>query len=211
MIFRRLAMFVGCALAAFGALAQMPSNPDPSKGQVIVSRVCVACHGLDGNSAQPVNPVLAGQHADYIAKQLTDFKSQGGKPAQRPNNVMGPMVANLSTGDMHNLAAYFQMQKPKSRAAHDAELATVGQAIYRGGVASKGIAACSACHGPNGAGTPTQYPRLAGQYAEYTAAQLRAFRAGARANDPNRMMRAIAGKLSDNEITAVAEYISGLR
>jgi cytochrome c553 len=211
MYFRRLAMLVACALATFGAWAQTPSKADPSKGQAIVSQLCVACHALDGNSAQPVNPVLAGQHAEYTAKQLANFKSPGGKPAERPHNVMGPMVANLSAEDMRNLAAYFEMQKPKPRAARDAELVTLGQAIYRGGVASKEIAACSACHGPNGAGTPAQYPRLAGQYAEYTSAQLQAFRAGARANDPNRMMRTIAEKLSDNEIAAVAEYISGLR
>ncbi|MDH3286139.1 MAG: cytochrome c4 [Betaproteobacteria bacterium] len=211
MNFRWLAMPVVCVLAAPGAWAQTPPKADPSKGQAIVSQVCVTCHALDGNSAQPVNPVLAGQHAGYTAKQLANFKSQGGKPAERPHNVMGPMVANLSVEDMRDLAAYFEMQQPKPRTARDAELVMLGQAIYRGGVASAGIAACSACHGPNGAGMPVQFPRLAGQYAEYTAAQLRAFRAGTRANDRNRMMRAVAGKLSDKEIAAVAEYISGLR
>jgi len=204
-------MLGACTLAAFGALAQTPPKADPSKGQAIVSQVCVACHALDGNSVQPVNPVLAGQHAAYTAKQLANFKSQGGRPAERPHNVMSAMVANLSAEDMRNLAAYFEMQEPRPRAARDAELVALGQTIYRGGVASKAITACTACHGPNGAGMPVQYPRLAGQYAEYMAAQLRAFRAGARANDPNRMMRAIAEKLSDNEISAVAEYISGLR
>jgi cytochrome c553 len=208
---RRLAMAVVCALGAPGALAQTLPKADPSKGQAIVSQTCVACHALDGNSLQPVNPVLAGQHAVYTAKQLANFKSQGGKPAERPHDVMGAMVVTLSVEDMRNLAAYFEMQEPKPRAARDAELVKLGQAIYRGGVASKGIAACSACHGPNGAGIPVQYPRLAGQYAEYTAAQLRAFRAGTRANDPNRMMRAVAEKLSDKEIAAVAEYVSGLR
>lgn len=211
MNFRWLAMPVVCALAAAGAWAQTPPKADPSKGQAIVSQVCVACHALDGNSAQPVNPVLAGQHSGYSAKQLANFKSQGGKPAGRPHNVMSAMVANLSVEDMHNVAAYFEMQQPKPRAARDAELVMLGQAIYRGGVASEGIAACSACHGPTGAGTPVQYPRLAGQYAEYTVTQLRAFRAGTRANDPNRMMRAVAAKLSDKQIAAVAEYISGLR
>ncbi len=211
MKFRWLAMLVVCALAAFGALAQTPPKADPSKGRTIVNQACVACHALDGNSAQPVNPVLAGQHAEYTAKQLANFKPQGGRPAERPHNVMSAMVATLTAEDMRNLAAYFELQKPAPRAARDAELASLGQAIYRGGIASRGIAACAACHGPNGAGMPTQYPRLAGQYAEYTAAQLRAFRAGARANDPNRMMRVIAENLSDNEISAVSEYIAGLR
>lgn len=211
MNFRWLAVLGVGSLATFGALAQAPLKPDPSKGRTIVNQLCVACHALDGNSAQPVNPILAGQHAQYTFKQLANFKSLSGKPAERPHNVMSAMVANLSVGDMRDLAAYFEMQKPTLRAARDAELARLGQAIYRGGVASKGIAACSACHGPSGAGMPVQYPRLAGQYAEYTSAQLRAFRAGARANDPNRMMRAVAEKLSDNEIAAVAEYLSGLR
>jgi cytochrome c553 len=121
------------------------------------------------------------------------------------------MVANLSDQDIRNLAVYFEQQKARPGAAHDADLVKLGQAIYRGGVADKGVAACSACHGPDGAGLPVQYPRLAGQYAEYVAAQLRAFRSGARANDPNRTMRALASKLSDHEIAAVAEYISGLR
>lgn len=211
MKFRWLAVFAACTLGTPGVSAQTSPKPDLSRAKTIVSQVCVACHALDGNSAQPVNPVLAGQHAAYTAKQLSNFKPQSGKPAERPHNVMSPMVANLSAEDFRNLAAYFELQQPKPRSARDAELVSLGQAIYRGGVASKGITACSACHGPNGAGMPTQYPRLAGQHAEYTVAQLQAFRAGARANDPNRMMRAVAGKLSDKEIAAVAEYISGLR
>ena len=211
MNFRWLAMPLACLLATAGAFAQALPKAEPSKGRAIVSQVCVACHGLDGNSTQSANPILAGQHASYMAKQLADFKAAGGKPAQRPSNVMSAMVANLSADDMRNLAAYFALQKPRPRAARDADLVSLGQAIYRGGVAAKKIAACSACHGPNGVGVPTQFPRLAGQYAEYVSAQLRAFRAGARANDPNRMMRAIAEKLSDDEIAAVAEYISGLR
>jgi cytochrome c553 len=121
------------------------------------------------------------------------------------------MVANLSEDDMRGLAAFFEAQKPRPRAARDAAMAKLGQAIYRGGILSKGVAACTACHSPNGSGVPAQFPRVAGQYAEYTAAQLKAFRAGERANDPNRIMRMVAEKLSDREIAAVAEYISGLR
>lgn len=211
MYFRWPAILAACMFTVPGVLAQDSAKSDPFKAEAIVRQVCVACHALDGNSAQPVNPVLAGQHAAYTAKQLANFKSQSGKPAERPHNVMGPMVANLSAEDVRNLAAYFEMQRPKPRSARDAELVKLGQAIYRGGVPSKGITACGACHGPNGAGMPMQYPRLAGQHAEYTTAQLQAFRAGTRANDPNRMMRAVAEKLSDKEIAAVAEYISGLR
>ncbi len=183
----------------------------PAKAQQIVTQVCAACHGADGNSAIPVNPTLAGQHPEYLLKQLMNFKSQGGKPAERVNAVMGGMAAPLSAEDMGNLAAYFAGQKPKPRAARDPELAKLGQSIYRGGIVAKGVAACAACHSPNGAGIPSQFPRLAGQHTEYVAAQLKTFRSGERANDPNSMMRMIAAKLSDKEIAAVAEYIAGLR
>jgi cytochrome c553 len=150
--------------------------------------------------------VLAGQHADYIAKQLANYKSGARKSA-----VMMSMVPTLSPQDMKNLGAYFEGQKPKARAARDPELVKLGQQIYRGGVSAKGIAACTSCHGPSGAGIPAQYPRVAGQYAEYTSAQLQAFRSGERANDPNQMMRMIAAKLSDQEIKALSEYMAGLR
>ncbi|MBI2294834.1 MAG: cytochrome c4 [Betaproteobacteria bacterium] len=202
---------IGGVFAVSAAVAQTHPKPDPSKAQPIVTKLCAACHATDGNSTLAANPILAGQHAEYTMKQLMNFKLQGGKPAERPHNVMAGMVASLSADDMRNLAAYFEMQKPRLRAARDAELVRLGQAIYRGGVMSKGVAACSACHGPNGAGVPVQFPRLAGQYSEYLAAQLKAFRSGERANDPNRMMRAVAEKLSDREIAAVAEYIAGLR
>lgn len=183
---------------------------DPAKAQKIVTQVCSACHGADGNSTLP-NPNLAGQHPEYLLKQLMNFKSRDGKPAERSNPVMNGMAAPLSEDDMRNLAAYFAEQKPKPRAAHDADLARLGQSIYRGGIMAKGIAACASCHSPNSAGIPAQFPRLAGQYAEYTAAQLKAFRSGERANDPNSMMRTVAARLSDKEVSAVAEYIAGLR
>jgi cytochrome c553 len=177
----------------------------------VVTQVCAACHGIDGNSAIPANPSLAAQHPEYTLKQLLNFKPRDGKPAERTNAVMGGMVANLSADDMNNLAAYFAGQKPKLRAARDPEAVKLGQTIYRGGILRKGVAACASCHLPNGAGIPAQFPRLAGQHAEYTALQLKGFRSGERANDPNRMMRAVAAKLSDKEINAVAEYIAGLR
>ena len=205
-----LALIAGMFSASV-ALAQSPARPDPAKAQGIITQVCAACHGADGNSAQPANPNLAAQHADYTFKQLTNFKAQGGKPAERPNAVMTAMVANLSPEDMRNLAAHFEGQKVRPRTARDPQLVKAGQALYRAGASARGLAACTACHGPNGAGIPAQYPRLAGQYPEYVSAQLKAFRSGERANDANRVMRGVAEKLSDKDIAALAEYISGLR
>ena len=199
------------ALLTSSVFAQGVIKGDAAKAQQIVTTVCAACHGVDGNSAIPVNPSLAGQHPEYTYKQLVNFKAQGGKPAERVNPVMGGMVANLSEDDMKNLAAYFASQKVKPRAARDEKLVRQGEAIYRGGIAAKGVPACAACHAPNGAGMPAQFPRVAGQHAEYTAMQLKAFRAGQRANDPAQMMRGAAAKMSDQEIAAVAEYIAGLR
>lgn len=197
-----------CAVyAPLGGAAEAAAKADPAKAQQIVTTVCAACHAADGNSASPANPVLAGQHADYIAKQLADYKAN----KERKNPVMLGMAATLSPQDMQNLGAYFEAQKPKTRAAKDPALVKLGQQIYRGGIMNKGVAACASCHGPSGAGIPAQFPRVAGQYAEYTVAQLLGFRAGERANDPNRMMRAIAARLSDAEIKAVSEYMAGLR
>lgn len=202
-----LAAAVCAAHIPFAYAAEAAAKPDPAQGQAIVTKVCAACHAADGNSMTPANPSLAGQHAEYIAKQLADFKAN----KSRKNPVMMGMAAPLSPQDMQNLGAYFEGQKPKPRAAKDPSLVKLGQQIYRGGILAKGVAACSSCHGPSGAGVPAQFPRVAGQFAEYSAAQLQSFRTGERANDPNSMMRAIAAKLSDNEIKAVAEYIAGLR
>jgi len=184
---------------------------DAAKAQGIANQVCAACHAADGNSTGPANPKLAGQHPEYINKQLSDFKAQGGKKAARENPIMSGMVANLSADDMKSLAAYFSTQKLKPAAATDKDLASAGQKIWRGGNPGAGVPACAGCHGPTGAGIPAQYPRVAGQFAEYLVTQLRAFRDGARANDPNGMMRGVAGRLSDRDIKAVAEYAAGLR
>ncbi|HWI14498.1 MAG TPA: c-type cytochrome [Burkholderiales bacterium] len=207
MKFRMVAATLTIAFVQHTAHAQ----GDPAKAQQIVTQVCSACHGSDGNSGVPVNPSLASQHADYIYKQLTNFKVDAGKPAERVNPVMTGMVAPLSADDMKNLAAYFSEQKMKPRAARNADLVKQGQSIYRAGIAAKGVPACSGCHSPNGSGIPAQYPRLAGQHPEYITAQLKAFRAGERANDANAIMRTTAGKLSDKEIAAVSEYVAGLR
>ena len=206
-----IAFVVAALLLPTAVSAQSAVKGDPAKAQPIVQQVCSACHGVDGNSAAPPNPSLAGQHAEYLVKQLTSFKPQGSKPAERSNAVMAGMVASLTADDMNNLAAYFAQQKPVLRQARDPVLAKLGQAIYRGGIMSKGVAACASCHAPNGVGIPAQFPRIAGQHPEYIEAQLKAFRGAERANDPNRMMRAVAAKLSDREITAVAEYVAGLR
>ena len=191
--------------------AQDPAKPDPAKGQGIAAQVCAACHAGDGNSPTAANPKLAGQIPEYLAKQLANFKPQGGKKAERDNPIMAGMVANLSDGDMKNVAAYYGAQKLKPAAASDKELAALGQKLYRGGNAASGMPACAGCHGPNGAGMPSQYPRISGQFAEYIEGQLKAFRAGSRANDPNGMMRGVAVRLNDREIQALAEYVAGLR
>ncbi len=193
------------------AAEEAKSKADPAKGKVIAETVCVACHGADGNSAAAANPSLAGQGADYLYKQLKNFKAVDGKPAARNNAIMGGMVAALSDEDMKNLAAWFSSQKLKPSVAKDESKIALGQKIWRQGDFKKGIPACAGCHGPAGAGLPAQYPRLAGQYAEYTEAQLKAFRTEERNNDPEKMMRMVAAKMSDPEIQAVAEYAAGLR
>jgi len=203
---RTCALAVGLVFAAMPAVAQ-----DAAKAQSIVAQVCAACHAADGNSIGPANPKIAGQFPEYLQKQLKDFKAQGGKKAARENPVMAGMTANLSEADMKNLAAYFAGQKLKPAVAGDKELAAAGQKLWRGGNAQTGVPACAGCHGPAGAGIPAQYPRVAGQFSEYIATQLRAFKEGGRANDPNGMMRGVAGRLSEREIKAVAEYAAGLR
>lgn len=210
-MYSRWLIALGAGALAFALALDARAQADPAQARDLVLKVCASCHSEDGNSTLSANPVLAGQHADYTLKQLQNFRPRDGKPAERPNAVMAGMVANLSADDLRNLAAYFEQQKPRLRAARDPDLVRLGQAIYRGGIPAKSVAACTACHGPNGSGIPAQFPRLAGQFAEYTSAQLRAFRGGERANDPNRMMRAVAEKLSDREIAAVSEYIAGLR
>lgn len=197
--------FAGAAVAAQPSAASTPARGDPAKGQTLAGQVCAGCHGADGNSGIPSNPSLAGQHAGYIAKQLADFKS-----GARKNPVMMGFAAALSPEDMRDLGAFYARQTPTPRAANDRDLAKAGQKLYRGGNAANGLPACAGCHSPNGAGIPAQYPRLAGQHADYTAAQLRAFRAGERGNDANSMMRSIAARLSDRDIQALAEYTSGL-
>lgn len=208
---RALALAAATLALSTMAAAQGAAKPDPAKGQRIANQICVACHASDGNSPLPANPKLAGQFPEYLHKQLANFKPAAGKKAERDNAVMAGMVANLSDADMRDVAAFYASQKLKPESAKNKDLAAQGQKIYRGGNLANGVAACAGCHGPDGAGIPSQYPRIAGQYAEYIEAQLTAFRSGARANDSNGMMRGVAAKMSEPEIKAVAEYVAGLR
>lgn len=202
----QLALFLAATLSVPAVAADAPSKGDPKAAEAIVTQVCAACHGADGNSASPANPSLAGQGAEYLNKQLVNFKS-----GERKSPVMAGMVASLSPADMKNLAAYFSEKQAKTSTAKDREKALLGQKIYRGGVQGSGVPACASCHGANGQGIPIQFPRLAGQHAGYTLDQLNKFRTGERANDAAKMMRVIASKMTPQEMEAVAQYIQGLR
>ncbi len=181
-----------------------PAKVDAALGEQKYAAVCAACHAADGNSSIPANPKLAQQHPEYLVKQLQEFKS-----GKRANAVMAGFAATLSDEDMKNIAAYLAKQKAKPGFAKDKALVTLGEKIWRGGVPDRQIAACAGCHSPNGAGIPAQYPRLSSQHADYTAAQLVAFRDGVRKN--NLQMTQVAAKLNDREIRAVADYVAGLR
>jgi cytochrome c553 len=166
--------------------------------------VCMGCHGVGGNSTNPVWPKLAGQNAGYIAKQLADFKS-----GKRTEPMMLGMVANLSKADMENLGAYYANETLTTVGATDKALALEGQNIYRGGVTKTGVGACMGCHGPAGKGIAPNYPSVTGQHSAYTEKQLLAFKKGSRAND-NKVMQDIAFRMSEREIKAVAAYMQGL-
>ena len=205
-------LLLSLLLAAGSLQAQeKAAEPDLAKGKEIAETICAGCHAADGNSQLPANPKLAGQIPEYLYKQMSNFKGAEGTPPVRVNAVMNGMVMALSDEDMQGLAHYFAGQKLDPSAAKNAETVEWGQKLWRAGDASKGLPACAACHGPAGQGLPSQYPRLAGQFAEYTAAQLKMFRAGERANDPAKMMRMIALKMTDQEIEAVSDFIAGLR
>lgn len=195
------------AWMAAPALAAAPpgaSKPDVAKGQATATQVCAACHTADGSRGSPANPILAGQHPEYLVKQLQEFKS-----GKRNNAIMKGFAATLSDDDMKNVAAFYASKSAKPGFAKNKDQVKLGEKIYRGGIADKAVPACAGCHSPNGAGIPAQYPRMGGQHGDYTEAQLVAFRSGARGNSAQ--MTAIAAKLSDAEMKAVADYIAGLR
>ena len=192
-----------CALLGSATAALAAGDPTAGKAK---SAVCAACHNADGNSTVTQYPKLAGQSADYLVKQLQEYKS-----GARVNAIMVGMVAPLSPQDMEDLAAYFSSQQI-ARGAADPALAPAGEAMFRGGNLTSGVAACAACHGATGAGNPAaKFPALAGQHAEYVELQLKAFRTMERANDAGQMMRGVAAKMTDPEIKAVASYVQGLQ
>jgi len=211
------AKLVGLALITFFSIAwaneeKAPTAADPAKGSTLYSNgdasrgvlACVACHGAAGNSTITQNPKLAGQHAAYLQKQLHEFKGP-----TRNNAVMTGIAKALGEDDVRNIAAYLEQQKPAPGAARNKNTVDLGKKIYRAGIAEKNVPACAACHGPNGAGIPAQYARIAGQHQDYTVSQLTNFRTGSRTNSAQ--MTAIGKRMSDEEMQAVADYIAGLR
>ena len=210
-----MTLVAGFFLSA-GVFAAEPANvvkPDLAKGEALYNSgdlkrgiaACMGCHGANGVSGGGAYPKLAGQHAAYTVKQLKDYKA--GK--DRPNAVMSAFASMLTDEDMLNVAAYLEKQAPGNGTAKNKASIELGQKIYRGGIPGKNVAACAGCNAPNGAGIPAQYPRLAGQWAEYTEAQLVAYRSGERKN--SLQMTGVASRMSDAEIKAVSDYIAGLR
>jgi len=201
---------IGLAIP-LSALAQdkPASKPDLKRGQEIATSICAACHGADGNSIIAVNPKLSGQDAAYLLKQLNDYAKPAGDKGARVNSVMTGILGGISAADRANVAAYYASQPHKPGVARSRNTIELGQLIYRAGMPERGVPACIGCHGPSGAGIPAQYPRLAGQHAEYTVAQLKAFNDGTRRNSVP--MEHISARMSDAMMNAVADYVAGLR
>ena len=206
-------MLVALALSApISAETTPDSNTAPATVKEIASGVCAGCHNVDGNSVIPMNPILAGQHAEYITKQLIDFKATESNPPKRNSPVMSSMVAALSLENMKELGAYYANQKtiPSQVAADEEKLIETGKILYHGGNIENSVPACASCHGPTGSGIPPRYPALAGQHAEYTLAQLNLFSAGDRTND-NNVMHKVLTRMSGQQKRAVSAYISTMR
>ena len=198
-----LALFALSGAALANEAKPAAFKADLAKGQQL-STSCQACHAADGTRGAPANPILQGQHPEYLVKQLTEFKS-----GKRKQAVMMGMVSTLSDDDMKQVAAFYASKQAKPGFAKVKDTVSLGEQIWRGGILAKAVPACAGCHSPNGAGIPAQYPRIGGQHADYTELQLNGFRSGARGN--NAQMMTIAGKMSDREIKAVADYAAGLR
>ena len=201
-----LAALALSTLPVASALAAAPApafKPDLAKGQQLAV-TCLACHTADGSRGAPANPILQGQHPEYLVKQLIEFKS-----GKRKNAIMAGMAAALSEEDMKHIAAFYASKPAPKGFAGNKDTVALGESIWRGGIASKGVPACAACHGPAGSGMPAQYPRIAGQHVAYTEAQMNAFRLGERGN--NAQMITIAGKMTEREIKAVSDFAAGLR
>lgn len=197
---------IGAIVLALSGLMNFTAYAGDIEAGKTKSAVCAACHGAGGNSTNAAWPSLAGQHASYIYKQLTDFKE-----GRRINASMSGMVALLNDDDMKNVAAYYESQQPKS-VAFDGELIEAGENIYRGGITETRVAACMACHSPSGKGNgPAGWPSLIGQHPEYIVTQLQAFQQGTRANDTGNMMRNVSARMSEMEMKSVAAYIAGIQ
>ena len=191
-------------LLALGISGYANAAGDAAAGQAKTA-VCAACHSADGNSVTPNFPKLAGQNEKYLLKQLKDIKS-----GARPVLEMTGLLDNLSEQDLEDISAYFA--STAVQLGHvPADMVEAGQKIYRSGIPAKGVAACTACHGADGSGLASAgYPALSGQHPAYSEKQLKEFRTAKRNNDPNGMMRDIAGKMSDVEIQAVTAFLQGL-
>jgi cytochrome c553 len=199
-----LSVLLIATTAATAAETKAVAKPDLAKGQAIATQVCAACHAADGSRGSPANPILQGQHPEYIVKQLTEYKA-----GKRQNPIMKGFASALSEDDIRNVAAFYGSKRAKPGFAKNKEMVTLGQKIYLGGIADRQVPACAGCHSPTGSGIPSQYPRLQSQHADYTEAQLVAFRSGQRSN--NAQMTGVAAKMNDREIKAVSDYIGGLR
>jgi cytochrome c553 len=199
-----LVSLVVLTLTAPAVASDAAPKADPAKGEAIAPKVCVSCHMADGSRGVPANPILQGQHPEYLARQLADFKS-----GNRPRAVRKNFAAPLSEADMRDVSAFYASKTAKPGFARSKDTLALGEKIYRGGIADRQVPACAGCHSPSGAGIPAQYPRLGGQHGDYSVAQLNAFRSGERAN--SLPMAAIAARLSDREIKAVSDYMPGLR
>jgi cytochrome c553 len=189
---------------ALAAENHAPAKPDLAKGEAISTNVCAACHVADATRGAPANPILKGQHPEYLAKQLHDFKED-----KRKNAVMKGFASALSEDDIRNVSAFYASKAPSNGTAKSKATIALGEKIYRGGIADRSVPACAGCHNPTGAGNPSQFPRLGGQHADYTEAQLIAFRNGTRKNSA--VMVGVVAKMNDREIKAVSDYIAGLR
>lgn len=219
-MFKNMVLLAALAMAAPLAAEETAADSNdaapaapaaPASAQEIASGVCAGCHNPDGNSIIPMNPILAGQHAEYITKQLMDFKATETEPAKRNSPVMSSMVAALSQDDMKKLGEYYAQQKTvASQVAADEKLLETGKILYHGGNIEHGVPACASCHGPNGSGIPPRYPGVAGQHAEYTLTQLNLFNTGDRSND-NTVMQKVVSRMSAQEKRAVSAYISTMR
>jgi cytochrome c553 len=202
---KRLLAVLSFAAVGIAQAATPPAAPKPDlvKGQAKANEVCIACHAADGSRGSPANPIIAGQHPEYLIKQLQEFKA-----GKRKNAIMQGFAATLSEDDMRNVSFFYASKTAKPGFAKNKATVALGEKIWRGGITAKAVPACAACHGPTGTGMPAQYPRLAGQHGDYTEAQMLAFRSGARAHV---QMNGVAKNMNDAEIKAVSDYIAGLR